>query len=264
MRDFKFTVHDPKDTLHRRHFIGAQDTAIVLSRLPSDVLGRLKGVHFSDRARGNRRLGYVNRGRREICICALPPHLSLTQALLGSQTPEIFGALRGCQWPFLAIRRFMLYDTLLHELGHLQVVHENEREVRRKFAMEPLAQEFADTWRESLWSRHFESPDLAHNPPSSSELDATRAHWPQAHALYRLGQAQFKKRNFDEDYKLLKESVDLYPYHSMALEKIGICYLYGTGPELSIVRAKEYFAAALKLDPYIPMAYIYMSPRAGK
>ena len=34
--------------------------------------------------------GYVNRGRREIALCALPPRLSLRRALVKGQTPAQF------------------------------------------------------------------------------------------------------------------------------------------------------------------------------
>ena len=260
MRKVEFTVHKPRDHNHRRHFIGEHDSATVLRRLPAELLSRLRKVHFSDRARGRRVLGYVNRGRREICICALPPHMSLTTALIGAQTPEMFGAIRGHQWPFLAIRRFMLYETLLHELGHLQVVHDDESDERRKFAMEPRAEEFANLWREKLWSEHFSDSDLAHNPPSSTELEKTRAYWPQSHAEYKKGLKAFWKRMHLDALTHFHKAVDLYDYHSMSLEMLGVCYLLGAGTEVSIARGKEYFAAALKLDPLLPRASRYMRP----
>ena len=150
----------------RRHWLTEDDIRVVLSRLPSDAYERLRAVHFNDRSRGARMLGYVNMGHREIAICALPPRMSLTRFLVRGQLPATFGARRGAQWPALAIRRFMLYDVFLHELGHLQLVNPRITDPRRRFAMERLAQEFADGWRRALWAEPFEHPDPVHNPPS--------------------------------------------------------------------------------------------------
>src|SRR5205823_14653273 len=106
---------------------------------------RLKKVHFKDDARGNRTLGYTTtKGRREISLCALPHHLSLNRAV--PHKTEEYGALRGSQWPSIAIRRFMLYNTLLHEIGHLQVILPENTNLNRKFAHETQAQSFADHW----------------------------------------------------------------------------------------------------------------------
>jgi hypothetical protein len=86
------------------------------------------------------------------------------------QTPEQFGARLGRKWPALAIRRFLLYDVLLHELGHLQVIDVQARSDRLKFAREKLAEEFAVEWCGRLWSEPFMHPDPVHNPPAVREL----------------------------------------------------------------------------------------------
>ena len=156
----------------RVYHVGEDDIRVVLGRLPEDVRVRLRRVHFNDRSRGARILGYVNRGRREIAMCALPPRMSLTRFLVKGQSPSHFGAVRGAQWPPLAIRRFLLYDVLLHELGHLQVIDERAASNRRKFAAETRAQEFGMYWCERLWSEPFDHPDPVHNPPSAAEIDA--------------------------------------------------------------------------------------------
>lgn len=156
----------------RVHHVNAADVTVILSRLPIELWSRLRAVHFNDRSRGARTLGYVNRGRREIALCALPPRMSLTRALVRGQTPEQFGARRGAKWPPLAIRRFMLYDVLLHEIGHLQLIDENARSVRRQFAHEKLAQSFALTWSKRLLSEQFLHPDPVHNAPTPAELAA--------------------------------------------------------------------------------------------
>lgn len=154
----------------RLHHVCEEDVRIVLSRLPVELWSRLSAVHFNDQSRGARVLGYVNRGRREIALCALPPCVSLTRSLVKGQTPEQFGARRGYQWPALAVRRFLLYDVFLHELGHLQPVRENARSIRLQFAHERLAQSFAQHWCKRLWSDSFAHPDPVHNPPTAEEL----------------------------------------------------------------------------------------------
>ena len=154
----------------RIHHVEEDDVRIVLSRLPEEVTHRLRGVHFNDRSRGARTLGYVDRGRREIALCALPPRMSLTRFLVRGQSAEQFGAKRGAQWPTLAIRRFLLYDVFLHELGHLQIVDEEAKSARRKFADETRAQEFAMNWWSRLWSAPFDHTNPVHNPPRPEEL----------------------------------------------------------------------------------------------
>jgi hypothetical protein len=154
----------------RLHYVNAEDIRTVLSRLPIEVWRRLRAVHFNDRSRGARVFGYVNRGRREIALCALPPRMSLRQALVKGQTPEQFGAKPGQKWPLLAVRRFMLYDVFLHELGHLQPINENARSLRGKFAREKLAQTFAVEWCNRLWSEPFLHLDPVHNPPAHGEF----------------------------------------------------------------------------------------------
>ena len=145
---------------------------VVLSRLPEDAYSRLRGVHFNDRSRGARTLGYVNRGRREVALCALPRRMSLTRFLVKGQSPRAFGARRGAQWSQLAIRRFILYDVLLHEIGHLQVIDERAKTTRRRFAHETKAQEFAMYWCRRLWSGPIDHADPVHNPPGTEELAA--------------------------------------------------------------------------------------------
>lgn len=94
----------------------------------------------------------------------------MTRFLVAGQTPGTFGAKTGRQWPKLAVRRFLLYDVLLHEIGHLQIIDPESKDVRRKFAGETRAQEFADRWRKELWKEHFDHPDPVHNPPTDAEF----------------------------------------------------------------------------------------------
>jgi hypothetical protein len=153
----------------RIYYVNEDDVRVVLSRLPFELWHRLRAVHFNDRARGSRVAGYVTNGHREIALCALPPRMSMRGFLLKGQTPEQFGAARGQKWPPLAIRRFILYDVLLHELGHLQVVDENRPSEKLRFAHEKLAQAFAQNWCRQLWSSPFPHDDPVHNPPRLKE-----------------------------------------------------------------------------------------------
>ena len=154
----------------RKHYLNEHDVEVLLDRLPAELWSRLRAVHFNDWSFGVRRLGYVNQGHREIAICALPPNVSLTRYLV-RQSPRRFGAVRGSQWPERAVRRFLLYDVFLHELGHLQIVDPKASSVRRKFAGQTKAQQFANRWRARLWSQPFEHSDPIHNPPSEVELE---------------------------------------------------------------------------------------------
>ncbi len=83
----------------RVYHVSEDDVRVVLSRLPPETTKRLRAVHFNDRRRGARVLGYVSRGRREIALCALPPRVSLARFLVRGQSPRQFGAQRGTQWP---------------------------------------------------------------------------------------------------------------------------------------------------------------------
>ena len=169
MSNVKFSYTEPR--CDRKHYVFEQDIRVVLSRLPEEVFSRLRAIHFNDRSWGVRTLGYTTkRGRREVAICALPPRVSLTRFLVKGQRPETFGAKRGRQWPELAVRRFLLYDVLLHEIGHLQIINPESRNVRRKFADETKAQQFADSWRKKLWKEYFEHADPVHNAPTEDEL----------------------------------------------------------------------------------------------
>ncbi len=166
-RDIRFTVKKPGGD--RVHHVSPDDVRVVLSRLPAESYRRVKAIHFNDQSRGGKSLGYSNRGRREIAMCSLPPRMSLTRFLVKGQSPEMFGAQRGTQWPELAIRRFLLYNVLLHEIGHVQIIDPQAKGEYKKFAREGKAQEFGMMWCTKLWAEHFEHDDPVHNPPSNDE-----------------------------------------------------------------------------------------------
>src|SRR5258708_11675885 len=85
----------------RMHYVTAEDVRVVLGRLPAELWQRLRVVHFNDRSRGARVLGYVNMGRRDIGLCALPP-----RGRFGRSHPARFVAMPGLAWPKLAVRRY--------------------------------------------------------------------------------------------------------------------------------------------------------------
>jgi hypothetical protein len=164
MKHVRFSLVPPKGD--RIHYVNQADVEVVLSRLPEELWQRLRGVHFNDCAWGRRILGYVNRSRHDIALCALPPRVSVSACCRWHRISTAdFGAEFGRQWPVLAVRRFMLYDVLLHEIGHLQVFDARRPSRRLRFYGEKFAQEFANSWRCRLWSVPFGHPDPVHNRP---------------------------------------------------------------------------------------------------
>jgi hypothetical protein len=154
-------------------YISHEDVTTVLQRIPEEERSRLRDIFITDRHRGVRRLGtVVTRGRRDIELCAiLPPRVSLGRYLGKDQRGLHFGAPSRGQWPPWAVRRFLLYDVLLHELGHLQLVLPKSKNWNRKYASERLAQDFADELRTRLWSKRFDHADPVHNAPQRDELE---------------------------------------------------------------------------------------------
>lgn len=258
LRKIHFTSRPP--ACDRRHFVDEDDVRVVLSRLPEELWRRLRGVHFNDRSRGRHTLAYTNRGRREIGLCALPPRISLGSALMRyGGSPERFGAVKGCQWPTRAVRRFMLYDTLLHEIGHFQIIDEKARSVRRKFAMETKAQEFSDFWRDRLWSSPFEHPDPVHNPPAEAEVNAVKEHWAEAHGEYKKGLLCNHENEYARAFRHFSRAVEIYGNHSMALEELGIFTYLGIGVEPSNEAAVSLLQRAVELDPAVGSANLVLA-----
>ena len=251
-----FSCHPPGGD--RQQFVTEADVRVVLERLPGHLWDGLKAVRFDDQARGRRTLGYVTRGRDEINLCAAPPRVGLGRALRRSQSPSQFGAVRGCQWPGLAVRRFMLYDVFLHELGHLQVVDGKAKAERRKFASETRAQEFAEHWCRELWSRPFDHPDPVHGPPSREEIEGLRLGWRIANGDYKKGVLCEKTRRYEEAVLLLTRAVERYPGHSMAMERLGVLTYAGQGTTQSYVRSIELLGSAIRLDPTLFDATLFL------
>ena len=153
-------------------YVSRSDIEIAINRIPEEYRKRLRDITTWHRSNGVRKLGFVRRkGRRDINLCImLPPRVSLGRYLRKGQSAKEFGAPSRGQWTPWAVRRFMLYDVLLHELGHLQLINPKSKNWNRKYASETLAQDFADVWRRKLFMEPFEHPDPIHNSPTDAEL----------------------------------------------------------------------------------------------
>lgn len=256
MSPLTFNHHPPRSDRH--HFITEADVRVVLERLPKPLWEGLTAVHFNDRAMGRRRLGYVQRGRDEIALCALPRRVSLASFLRRSQSPTQYGAVRGCQWPGLAVRRYMLYDVFLHQLGLLQVVNTKAKTTDRRFAGETRAQQFAEQWCRTLWSQPFDHPDPVHNPPSPEELEGLRDGWQTANHDYKQGLRAKQAKRYDQAV-LLTRAVERYPGHAMALEQLGILTYSGYGTPQSLSRSIDILNTAIQLDPTLLGATVFLA-----
>jgi hypothetical protein len=153
-------------------YISHNDLNIVKERIPKEFHTRLRDTFIWGESYGVRTLGYVTKnGRRDVNLSAfLPYRVSLGRFLVKGQSALEFGTSPRGQWTPWAVRRFLLYDVFLHEIGHLQVVEKTNSNINRKFASETLAQKFADDLRRKLWSSHFDHPDPVHNSPQPDEL----------------------------------------------------------------------------------------------
>ncbi len=253
MKPIKFKYDRPAGD--RRHYVDEEDVKIVLSRLPSELYSQLRAVYFKDDARGNRIGGYVTPGRKEVTLCALPPRISLGAALRRSQNPPMFGAVRGCQWPSLAVRRYLLYNTFLHELGHMQMINRKSKSIRRKYAGETKAQNFAEYWCKTLWSKPYGHHDSVHNSPSTAELEGLYSGWDQGHCEYKKGLIYEEKGKKELAVLQYTRAVSLYEGHPLALEALGIFQYEKVN---SSSRAIGFLKRALDLDPTLHDANLFI------
>jgi hypothetical protein len=180
----KRATRDTKDLIS---YVDTRDVDVVVERVPVEYRTRMRDI-FRKRSSDAKILGSVTtRGRRDVQLSTrLPIRVSLRGYLHGGQSAEEFGAPKVGQWPPWAVRRFLLYDVLFHEIGHLQVVDDKASRVERKFASETRAQEFADEMRRTLYSEQCDHPDPIHNAPTAAEL-ATLEVW---NRLDKEGRAQ--------------------------------------------------------------------------
>jgi hypothetical protein len=142
----------------------------------------------------------------------------------------------------------MLYEVFLHEVGHLQVVDDAAKSIRRRFAHETRAEEFAEHWRRELWSRPFDHSDAVHGRPSAAEMKAVCDDWPAAHADYKKALLCEHRKQYEDAVSLLTRAIDCYPGHSLALERLGILTGHGRGTNQSTTRSIELLSAAVRRD----------------
>lgn len=225
----------------RRHVVDERDVRVVLSRVPSELVVRLKKITFNDRSRGGKTFGYTTvRGRADISLCAQPPRLRFRDG----EAAGVFGAVAALPWPILSLRRWFLYEVLLHEIGHLQVVAPRASSSRRRFGDEKVADSFAAELRAQLWSEPFDHPDPVHRAPSAAELHAVESGWKASCEALEAGITAEKNEEATTHYR---RAVELYPENSEALIRLG-----------SIVRSADlesaltYLASAYRLDPADP------------
>jgi len=153
-------------------FIDQHDVEAVLDQLPAAEKSRLGQVIFRSSA-ATRTLGYVtDRGRRDIVLASrLPPRVSLRGYMYAGHRAIDYGAPARGQWPPWAVRRYLLFGVLLHELGHLQQVSTNQPGALGGYASETKADEFSLRWRDALWAAGSPTPDPAHHPPCRGEIE---------------------------------------------------------------------------------------------
>jgi tetratricopeptide (TPR) repeat protein len=152
----------------------------------------------------------------------------------------------------------MLYDVFLHELGHIQVVDKKAKTIRRRFASETRAQEFAEHWCRELWSQPFDHPDPIHSPPSPEETDSLRDGWTAANSDYKKGLLCEKAKRYEEAVLLLTRAVERYSGHSMALERLGVLTYAGKGTTQSTARSIVLLGTAVRLDPTLFDATLFL------
>jgi tetratricopeptide (TPR) repeat protein len=258
MHRVKFSYTKPHSD--RRHYINEDDVKVIFGRLPHELWQTLKAVHYNDRSGRDMTLGYVNQGRREIAICALPPRVSLRWARSAGD-PDQYGAIKGTQWPTLAVRRYQLYYTFLHELGHLQVVRPDKKDPDRKYGGEKTAHEFANYWRKKLWKEKFDHPDPIHNSPSKQELRLLKRGWTKAHNLYKKGLNLDNAGDTEKAITYYREAIEIYPDHTQSLEAIG-ALTYNVKKKIGDIETFRQIEAwlqhALSIDPLLPRAGNYL------
>jgi tetratricopeptide (TPR) repeat protein len=143
----------------------------------------------------------------------------------------------------------MLYEVLLHEIGHLQVVEATARNARRKFADEKYAVDFAQEWRATLWAGDKDRVDSSHHPPSAEELSRLDAGWLAAVRDGEVAERLWRSKEYAEACRHDSRALDAYPDHDQALHRLGRAFLFGLGVERAPKRAVELLGRCVHLDP---------------
>lgn len=238
---------------HLRQYVEESDIERLLSRLPEETWKQLRRVRFRNGAATGGRLGDAEPGADpEISLFAQPYRVSFTPYLDRNETSETYGAVEGCRWPVLAIRRFTLYRVCLEQLGRIQV----------SGASEKAAKDFADHWRGELWSREPEDTDPAHRPPSEEECRLVRVGWSAAESEYETALKLDQAGERTSAFRHYDRAVEHYPDHALALEGLGKLTYAGFGeapPDEKLPRAAKWLRRALEVDPGLPDASLYLA-----
>jgi len=140
----------------------------------------------------------------------------------------------------------------------MQVVDEKAKRIKRRFASETRAQEFAEHWRRSLWLQPFDHPDPVHNPPTPEELETLRGGWGVANSDYKKGLLLEKAKRYEGAVLHFTRALERYPDHSLALERLGVLTYAGLGTTQSDVISIERLGIAVRLDPALFNANLFL------
>ena len=237
---------------HFRQYVEETEIEALLAQLPEETRRDLHRVRFKNGVDTGGRLGDIaSDPDPEIVIYAQAYRVSLTPYLGRDETPETYGAVDGCRWPVLAIKRFVLYNVLLTQLGRLQVG-----------ASGASGEQFAGHWRRELWSREPDDSDAVHRAPTEKEARLMRVGWAAADAEYEAGLELDEAGERTSAVRHYRRSIEHYPDHALALQGLGkLTYAgFGEAPEdEKLERAAEWLRRALEVDPGLPDASLYLA-----
>lgn len=243
MRDVTFSFHPVGGD--RRFFVDEADVRAVIERLPKRFRRALARVRFDDVGWETYKAGYSKSGSREIALCALPPRVSLTRFLPNSVSPHEFGAVRGAQWPALAVGRYQLYHVFLAMLIALEGRHgDGAAEMGTE----------ARKLRHELWEATPPELGALHHAPDEAESTRIAEHWKPAHAAYKRGLLLERQSEFGPAERAFREALEHEPTHPLALEHLGAAAV-GAGRVHDAIALLQRAVAA---DHTLPRAHLLL------
>ena len=195
-------------------YLTQEDVLVLLNRLPLAEYKHLKSVTFKTCA-GADAYGLVFLKRiKGIVICDQSQRTSIRTNSAKRGRLDEFGALPHIKWPTVAIRRYLLYGTFLHELRHTQIISPAKKITRDKIPLEKLAEEYADHWRGELYKESFDHPDPVHNLPSDEEKKRLKEYWPSAMKYLQEGVRYYGREEYSPALSAYRQSVKfMEQYH---------------------------------------------------
>jgi len=243
VRDVTFSFHPVGGD--RRFYVDADDVRSVIARLPKRFQRALARVRFDDVGWETYKAGYSKSGSREIALCALPPRVSLTRFLPSSVSPHEFGAVRGSQWPALAVGRYQLYHVFPAMLIALEGRHgDGAAEMGTE----------ARKLRHELWESASETLAPLHHAPGDDEQARIAEHWKPAHAAYKRGLLLERQGEFEPAERAFREALEHEPTHPLALEHLGAAAVAGG----RVHDAVELLQKAVAADHTLPRAHLLL------